>query len=405
MAILRAIADSVGGTLADQWEEIVTAGEFDEQTVVAPGVLKRADNGRGSNYYGSENVLSRGSVIYVPENTAAFVFNQSGIEEVVTEPGGYEYLGGQESIFNDDSFMGSVVNQTIERVRFGGVTPDQQLVAFVNLREIRGIKFGTRGPVIYHDRYYGTDLEVYSYGSFTVKVEDPVLFVRNFVPANTSYYTFADRKVRSQLLSEFLQSFITALNALSTTYRISELPAQATEIAEEVKADDKGAGTWPERFGFTIVSVGVESIELSDESRELVRNFASKRMDVRAYEDVSRDAADIAAQQRIAQGIQENGLGDAGGMIFGMNLAQGLDASARGPATDHSSTTQAQVLGLGDGEANGAAAGGTASGATKGQTLSIEEQVAAIKSLKELLDAGILTQEEFDAKKKEILGL
>ena len=405
MTILRAIADSVGGTLSDQWEDIVTAGSFDEQTVVAPGVLKRTNNGRGSNQYGSENVLSRGSVIYVPENTAAFVFNQSGIEEIVTEPGGYEYMGGQESVFNDDSFMDSIVNQTIERVRFGGTTPDQQLVAFVNLREIRGIKFGTRGPVIYHDRYYGTDLEVYSYGSFTVRVEDPVLFVRNFVPANTSYYTFADRKVRSQLLSEFLQSFITALNALSTTYRISELPSQATEIAEEVRADDKGAGTWPERFGFTVVGVGVESIELSDESRELVRNFASKRMDVRAYEDVSRDAADIAAQQRIAQGIQENGLGDAGGMLFGVNLAQGLDASARGPATDHGSAAQAQTAG-GGGDAGGTAAGGAAGeGVSNGQALSIEEQIAAVKSLKELLDAGILTQEEFDAKKKEILGL
>lgn len=36
---------------------------------------------------------------------------------------------------------------------------------------------------------------------------------------------------------------------------------------------------------------------------------------------------------------------------------------------------------------------------------SYEEQIAAIKQMKELLDAGILTQEEFDAKKKEILGL
>ena len=33
------------------------------------------------------------------------------------------------------------------------------------------------------------------------------------------------------------------------------------------------------------------------------------------------------------------------------------------------------------------------------------EKIENVKKLKELLDAGILTQEEFDSKKKEILGL
>jgi methylthioribose-1-phosphate isomerase len=38
-------------------------------------------------------------------------------------------------------------------------------------------------------------------------------------------------------------------------------------------------------------------------------------------------------------------------------------------------------------------------------SLSVDRQVKAVKELKELLDAGILTQEEFDAKKREILHL
>ena len=36
--------------------------------------------------------------------------------------------------------------------------------------------------------------------------------------------------------------------------------------------------------------------------------------------------------------------------------------------------------------------------------MSLEEQLEALKKLKELFDAGVLTQDEFDAKKKEILG-
>jgi hypothetical protein len=41
----------------------------------------------------------------------------------------------------------------------------------------------------------------------------------------------------------------------------------------------------------------------------------------------------------------------------------------------------------------------------KKEQLTYEEQIDALNKMKALLDAGILTQEDFDAKKKEILGL
>lgn len=93
-------------------------------------------------------------------------------------------------------------------------------------------------------------------------------------------------------------------------------------------------------------------------------------MNIKAYDDVSQKTSNVAAQQKIAQSIQDNGLGDAGGMIFGMNIAQGLG-------------TNAEVS----------------------ESLSFNEQIETLKKLKDLMDAGILTEEEFNIKKKEIMGL
>ena len=93
-------------------------------------------------------------------------------------------------------------------------------------------------------------------------------------------------------------------------------------------------------------------------------------MNLKAYDDVSQKSSNIAAQQKIAQGVQNNGLGDGGGMIFGMNVAQNLGV-------------QAEIK----------------------QSMSLDEQIEIVKKLKDLLDAGILSQDEFDAKKREILGL
>lgn len=380
MGIFDAAFDSISGVLADQWKDIVTAAAFAEHTVVTPGIRKNSQNGRGANL-GSDDILSNGSIIFVPENTAAFIFSQAGIEQVITTPGGFEYRDGQASVFDEQDRRGKgigkiILDEAADRIGFSGMSEDEKRVAFVNLREIRGLKFGTRGPLAYNDLFYGTDLEIYSYGAFTVQVTDPAVFVRNFVPANVTSYTLDDPKARAQLLAEFLHSFIAAVNALSSEFRISQLPGQTNAIAREISSESDNAGTWEDRFGLKLVSIAIENIEFSGESRELVRQFSEKKMSVRAYEDVSQRAANVAAQQMIAEGVRDNGLGDGGGMLFGMNLASALnpqDASAKGGAS--------------------------------GLSNSLDEQIETLKKLKDLLDAGILSQEEFDAKKREVLGL
>lgn len=125
----------------------------------------------------------------MPENTAAFVISQGGIEEVILEPSGYEYRNGGASFLDEhdrhEKGFGRIVLDTVgERIVCAGMSPKEKRVAFVNLREIRGIRFGTRGPLAYNDFFYGTDLEIYSYGTLSVEVVNPVVFVRNFLPLN-----------------------------------------------------------------------------------------------------------------------------------------------------------------------------------------------------------------------------
>ena len=48
---------------------------------------------------------------------------------------------------------------------------------------------------------------------------------------------------------------------------------------------------------------------------------------------------------------------------------------------------------------------GQADTSANSSTLSVNEQIDAVKKLKELLDAGILTEDEFNSKKREVLGL
>ncbi len=165
----------------------------------------------------------------MPENTAAFIFSESGIENVITEPGGYEYRDGEKSVLAGDG-IGSLFSSVASRFHISaGSRWRRSTWRSSNLREIRGIKFGTPAPLVYNDKFYGVDLEIRARGTMSLKVTDPVRFVRNYVPANVTSYAFDNPKAREQILSEFVQSFIVAINSLSDQYRISQLPAHAQD--------------------------------------------------------------------------------------------------------------------------------------------------------------------------------
>lgn len=366
MGLIKAFAGALGGTLGDQWLDIVTVDKFDEQTLCMPGKFQGKNKWRGSNMFGSDGVITNGSKIYVPENMAAFIWSQGGIEGVITDPGGYIYQNGEESIMNHGN-IDTLFKQMGDRFKFGGVPNTQKKVTFVNLREIRNIKFGTRGPLVYNDLYYKVDLGIRAFGTFTLKVVNAKKVIRNFIPANVDTYSFADLETRIALLSDFLQSFIVVLNSMSEKYRISSLPAHANEISDIIATDEHNAGTWEERFGLKIAKVSIENIEFTEDSQELVKQYNASRMSVSAFEGMSDKTANMAAQQKIAEGIKNNGLGDGGGMLVGMNIAQGLNGMA--------------------GQNNN------------------QNNFVQITEYKKLLDAGIITQDEFNQKKKELLGL
>lgn len=415
MGIIDSAFDSIGGMFQDQWKDIITAGSFDELALVSPGIRKRGQNFRGANN-GAEDVLSNGSQIFVPENTAAFVFSSGGIEQVITQPGTFVYQNGELSVFSqtdrqDKGIVHILVGNAVERFGYSGMSPMEKRVAFVNMREIRGIKFGTRGPLVYHDGFYGTDLEVFGFGSLSIRVVDPVLFVQRFLPPNTYRYSLKKPGEREQLIAEFLHSFIRAVNKMSTEYRISQLPGLTDEIARVIASEQKNAGTWPERYGLALSSIAIENIEFSDESRQLVRTYSEKKMSVSAYENVSKHAADVAAQQSIAQGIMDHGLGEGGGMLFGMNLAQGLNPTNASQTNSENETKRDEAPAQSSPKQESKARDNVVPNERgegshqQSDEPSFEEHAQKLKILKELLDEGILTQDEFNAKKRQILGL
>lgn len=375
MGLIRAAVGAVGGTLADQWLDFFTAPAFDEQTLLTPGRLHERGAGRGTARHGSTNLISDGSRVAVPENAAAIVTDGGRIASVSAEPG-YFVLDNdtQASLFTGSGVDKSLIRQSWERFRFGGQPGREQRIYFVNLREIRGLHFGTPGLLPYRDfslvpagSGQAPVLRLRARGQYSVRVVDPIRFFQNFVPANTSYYSLADQAAVEQLRQEFLTAFQAALQAMSQTINIASLASRGPELAAALTSADGPGGSWIERFGLEIVSAAISAIEYDAPSRELMDKYNKGLM-------LGGGVGNAYTQTTIADAaaaMAENGESGAGMTGF--------------------------ALGLG-------AVSGTVAGMTQPAASVAADPVVVLAQLKAMVDQGLITPEQYAAKQQEVLS-
>ena len=179
MGIIRAIGQAIGGTLADQWLEVIEADDMSDKTVFTSGVLIR----KGQNTKGTGNTVSNGSIIHVYDNQFMMLVDGGKVVDYTAEPGYYKVDNSSlPSLFNGQ--FGDSLKDSFNRIKYGGQTPTAQKVFFINLQEIKGIKFGTRNPINYFDNFYNAELFLRAHGTYSVKITNPLQFYAEVIPRN-----------------------------------------------------------------------------------------------------------------------------------------------------------------------------------------------------------------------------
>ena len=330
MGLIKALGDSIKGALADQWLEVLEADNMDDNTVFTKGVPVRRD-GRNNNRRGNTDVISDGSVIHVYPNQFMILVDGGKIVDYSAEEGYFKVQNSSApSLFNGE--FGAALKDTFSRVKFSGTPSYKQQVFFINLQEIKGIKFGTPNPVNYFDQFYNAELFLRAHGTYSIKITDPIKFYAEASPKNASRVDIKD--INEQYLSEFLGAFSAALNRLSLDVRISQVMSKLPELSKFMSTElDE---SWKELRGFEVLAVGIASVSYDEESKKLInlRNQGAMLGDPSVREGYVQGA--------VARGIENAGSNSAGsaqafmGMGIGMGAAGGFMASA-------SATNQAQM--------------------------------------------------------------
>jgi hypothetical protein len=225
MGLVQAVAGAVGGMLGDQWKDFYTIPDGLPATAALFAAVPHGTNaGRGSNTHGSSNIITNGSKIIVPEGYGLLLFQDGKITGFAAEAGGYEWKSddlNSKSIFAGDGLMASLVAQSWARFKFGGQPGSQQAAYFVSLKELPDNRFGTQSEIYWDDGFLNTQVGAVTRGSYTIKIIDPILFVKNFVPATYLQpgqvfdFTDIDNAAASQLFNEVVGSLAPAFSLYS----------------------------------------------------------------------------------------------------------------------------------------------------------------------------------------------
>lgn len=312
MGIIRAVASAIGGGFADAWQEVIEPENMGDQTVYTRGVLVN----RGENRKGSNNIISNGSIVRVYDNQFMILVDGGKIVDYTAEPGYYQVSNSSmPSLFNGQ--FGDSLKETFTRVKFGGQTPQEQKVYYINLQEIKGIKFGTRNPINYFDTFYNAELFLRAHGTYSIKITNPLQFYAEAIPKNKDHVEITD--INEQYLSEFLEALQSAINQMSADgTRISFVTSKARELGKYMA--DTLDDSWNQMRGMEVQSVGIASVSYDEKSQELIntRNEGAMLSDP--------DIAQGYMVKNMSEGVKNAGSNAGGAMQGFMGVGMGVSS-------------------------------------------------------------------------------
>jgi len=257
-------------------------------------------------------------------------------------------------------------------------SPFKSDVYFFSTRQQIDQRWGTTQPVTIRDKDFGA-VRLRAFGNYAYRVADPKLF-HTEISGTRDTYTVND--LDGQLRALMLQTISEAV--ASSGIPFLDLAANQAKFAQALQ--DTGTPAFA-KYGIKLESVTLQNVSLPEELQKIldqkigmgmVGNDMGKFMQYQTAQAIPQMASGVGSGSGggIAGDAMGMGAGLAMGQVLAQNLQQGLNPAAPG--------------------APGAAASAPAG-------VRPDEVMATIEKLADLKAKGILTQDEFDAKKAELL--
>ena len=298
----------------------------------------------------TDEIKDASKLIIAPGQGCIIVYDGQ-VKGTLTEPGIYE----MET--DNHPFITTLLNiaqqaESEHKMRF----------YFFRTAEMVNILWGTPSPVKYFEPEYKLPITLGACGNFSIVISDPEKMFVTLLGPISDYYS---HDIQQLVSSRIMTPLTTFLAEKAYTYR--EVDTHLMEMSEDLK--NKTAEEL-ERLGLTLTDFRINSVTFDEDTRERIGRIANMTTEKQAAAEVDLDYVSMQKLEALREAARnEGGLAGAGlQMGAGLQLAQDIFKT--------------------QGKEN----------ATEGE---ITER---LRKLKNLLNEQLITEEEYEKKKNEILS-
>jgi excisionase family DNA binding protein len=206
---------------------------------------------------------------------------------------------------------------------FDNRTPFTAEVFFVNMTEFLNLGWGTQQPVIVRDPEFGA-AALQGFGSYSIQVSNPQMFVAKIVGATSSYST---RDIENMLRGVILEKLQDVLGELKLS--VLDLAGMVEEIRGAVRP--KCAEVF-EQWGVMLKALVVNSLKPAPNQLEVLAEMGLVNAGrVQGYQAMQTAKATVEAAKQPG-GVAGVGAGLGAGMAIAQQMTQGIMAGQQQPA-------------------------------------------------------------------------
>lgn len=252
-----------------------------------------------------------------------------------------------------------VVGKWVTSFGYGENSPFRAEVVFVGKQLFSNLKWGTREPILFRDTEFNI-IRLRAFGSYSIQVSDTMLFVNKVVGTKG---LFSTDSIEDYLKGIIVSKLNVVLGAnLKTVLDIAGTIDKLNLILRtELQNDFSG-------LGLSIHDLYIQSISVPDEVQKIIDTKSGMGVLGNLDQYMKYKVANAIGDAANNPGSAGDGMSTGAGLAMGMNMAQMINQSVNINNNKN-------------------------------------DPMEKLKKLKELLDLGAITQNEFEIKKEELIKI
>jgi membrane protease subunit (stomatin/prohibitin family) len=249
-----------------------------------------------------------------------------------------------------------VVGKWVTSFGYGENSPFRAEVVFVCKQLFPNLKWGTREPILFRDTEFNI-IRLRAFGSYSIQVSDTMLFVNKVVGTKGLYSTDSIEDYLKGIIASKLNVVLSA--NLKSVLDIAGAIDQLNLILRiELQNDFSG-------LGMSIHDLFIQSISVPDEVQKIIDTKSGIGVLGNLDQYMKYKVANAIGDAANNPSNSGDGMSTGAGLAMGMNMAHMINQSVNSNNNN--------------------------------------DPIEKLKKLKELLDIGAITQEDFNKKKEEYL--